>query len=133
MLAFLRSLPFIRDLSKNDLLYSCSQATDNTFANKLMENLLGKCENFAKPSPKPDPGAHFAVVHYAATVSYNVTGWLEKNKDPLNDTVVELFKNGTNALLVKIFEDHPGQPLEAKKVRLQSRSALPDALDQCPF
>jgi len=91
------------------------KATDQTFANKLHENLLGKCENFAKPSPKPDPNAHFAVVHYAATVSYNLTGWLEKNKDPLNDTVVELFKNGSNALLVKIFEDHPGQPLEAKK------------------
>merc|ERR1711884_595804 len=91
------------------------KATDQTFAAKLHENLLGKCENFAKPSPKPDPNAHFAVVHYAATVSYNLTGWLEKNKDPLNDTIVELFKNGSNALLVKIFEDHPGQPLEAKK------------------
>merc|ERR1719495_286114 len=91
------------------------KATDLTFAAKLHENLLGKCENFQKPSPKPDPGAHFAVIHYAATVSYNLTGWLEKNKDPLNDTIVELFKNGSNALLVKIFEDHPGQPLEVKK------------------
>jgi len=91
------------------------KATDLTFAAKLHENLLGKCENFQKPSPKPDPGAHFAVIHYAATVSYNLTAWLEKNKDPLNDTIVELFKNGSNALLVKIFEDHPGQPLEVKK------------------
>ena len=91
------------------------KATDQTFAAKLHENLLGKCENFQKASPKPDPNAHFAVIHYAATVSYNLTGWLEKNKDPLNDTIVELFKNGSNALLVKIFEDHPGQPLEAKK------------------
>merc|ERR1712136_618894 len=41
--------------------------------------------------------------------------WLEKNKDPLNDTVVELMKNGSNALLVECFLDHPGQPLEAKK------------------
>merc|ERR1711981_1535604 len=53
--------------------------------------------------------------HYAATVSYNLTGWLEKNKDPLNDTVVELMKNGTNALLVECFHDHPGQPAESKK------------------
>ena len=62
------------------------KATDTTFANKLHENLLGKCENFQKANPKPDPNAHFAVVHYAATVSYNLTAWLEKNKDPLNDT-----------------------------------------------
>merc|ERR1712126_21036 len=59
--------------------------------------------------------AHFGVAHYAAMVSYNLTGWLEKNKDPLNDTVVELMKNGSNALLVECFLDHPGQPLEAKK------------------
>ena len=91
------------------------KATDLTFAAKLHENLLGKCENFQKPSPKPDPGAHFAVVHYAATVSYNLTGWLEKNKDPLNDTIIELFKNGSNQLLKDIFYDHPGQPLEVKK------------------
>ncbi len=91
------------------------KATDQTFCAKLHENLLGKCENFQKPSPKPDPNAHFAVIHYAATVSYNLTAWLEKNKDPLNDTVVELMKNGSNSLLVKCFEDHPGQPLEVKK------------------
>ena len=29
-------------------------------------------------------------------VEYNLTSWLEKNKDPLNDAVVELFKNGSN-------------------------------------
>ena len=46
-----------------------------------------------------DPDAHFAIVHYAATVSYNLTGWLEKNKDPLNDTIVEMIKNGGNALV----------------------------------
>merc|ERR1712079_278599 len=91
------------------------KATDATFAAKLHENLLGKEENFQKANPRPDPNAHFAVVHYAATVSYNLTGWLFKNKDPLNDTVVEMLKNGSNALMVRIFEDHPGQPTEVKK------------------
>merc|ERR1712142_130801 len=91
------------------------KATDQSFAAKLHENLLGKCENFQKANPRPDPNAHFAVVHYAATVSYNLTGWLFKNKDPLNDTVVEMMKNGSNALLITCFADHPGQPLEAKK------------------
>merc|ERR1712102_216505 len=91
------------------------KATDQSFAAKLHENLLGKCENFQKANPRPDPNAHFAVVHYAATVSYNLTGWLFKNKDPLNDTIVEMMKNGSNALLITCFADHPGQPLEAKK------------------
>merc|ERR1712066_1183208 len=91
------------------------KAADQSFAAKLHENLLGKSDNFQKACPKPDPNAHFAVVHYAACVSYNLTSWLEKNKDPLNDTIVELMKNGSNALLVDCFADHPGQPLEVKK------------------
>merc|ERR1719278_216022 len=91
------------------------KATDQTFAAKLHENLLGKEENFQKANPRPDPNAHFAVVHYAATVSYNITGWLFKNKDPLNDTIVELIKNGGNSLAIECFKDHPGQPLEAPK------------------
>ena len=42
-------------------------------------------------------------------MAYNLIGWLEKNKDPLNDTVVDQFKKGSNALAVDIFADHPGQ------------------------
>merc|ERR1719464_761587 len=91
------------------------KATDQTFCEKLHSNLLGKWPNFAKPNPRPDPDAHFAIIHYAATVSYNLTGWLDKNKDPLNDTIVELMKNGGNKLLIECFKDHPGQPLEAPK------------------
>merc|ERR1719423_383764 len=91
------------------------KATDATFCEKLHSNMLGKWPNFAKPNPRPDPDAHFAVIHYAATVSYNLTGWLEKNKDPLNDTIVEMIKNGGNSLMIKCFADHPGQPLEATK------------------
>merc|ERR1712127_622883 len=91
------------------------KATDATFAEKLMTNLLGKWTQFGKPSNRPDPDAHFAVIHYAATVSYNLTGWLEKNKDPLNDTIVELIKNGGNELAIACFKDDPGQPMEAPK------------------
>merc|ERR1739838_359072 len=91
------------------------KATDQTFCEKLHANLLGKWPNFAKPNPRPDPDAHFAVIHYAATVSYNLTAWLEKNKDPLNDTIVEMIKNGSNSLMIQCFADHPGQPLETPK------------------
>ncbi|XP_057329262.1 myosin heavy chain, muscle isoform X10 [Microplitis mediator] len=87
------------------------KATDKTFEEKLNNNHLGKSPNFLKPKP-PKPGqqaAHFAIGHYAGNVPYNITGWLEKNKDPLNDTVVDQFKKSTNKLLVEIFADHPGQ------------------------
>uniref|UniRef100_A0A8D8U4L3 Myosin heavy chain, muscle n=1 Tax=Cacopsylla melanoneura TaxID=428564 RepID=A0A8D8U4L3_9HEMI len=87
------------------------KATDQTFVEKLMAQHLGKSPPFLKPKP-PKPGCqsgHFAIGHYAGCVSYNITGWLEKNKDPLNDTVVDQFKKGTNKLLIEIFADHPGQ------------------------
>ena len=49
-------------------------------------------------------------------MSYNVTNWLEKNKDPVNDTVVEIFKSTSSVpLLPLLWADHPGQPTEAKK------------------
>merc|ERR1719382_1002888 len=91
------------------------KSSDQSFCAKLVDNLLGKEPNFCKPTYKTDKDAHFGVVHYAAMVSYNLTGWLFKNKDPLNDTIVEMLKNGSNSLMVTCFADHPGQPLEAKK------------------
>merc|ERR1711881_838026 len=55
--------------------------------------------------------------HYAGTGSYNVTAWLEKNKDPVNDTVVDCLKRSTNNLLVFLWREHPGQsnPPEEEK------------------
>jgi len=87
------------------------KATDKTFEDKLKGNHLGKSSCFQKPKP-PKPGqveAHFAVAHYAGTVAYNLTGWLEKNKDPLNDTVVDQLKKGSNTFCVEVWADHPGQ------------------------
>merc|ERR1712088_584017 len=91
------------------------KASDKTLEDKLKSQLLGKCAPFAKPQSKTDKNAHFAIIHYAGIVSYNVTGWLEKNKDPVNDTVADVLKRSSNALLVHLWRDHPGQPLEAPK------------------
>merc|ERR1712113_1329667 len=91
------------------------KATDESFEDKLKAGHLGKSPPFAKPCSKTDKNAHFAVIHYAGTVSYNVTGWLEKNKDPVNDTVVDVLKQGSNALLLHLWRDHPGQSNPPKK------------------
>merc|ERR1712038_1136519 len=93
------------------------KATDKSFEDKLKAGHLGKSAPFAKPCSKTDKNAHFAVIHYAGTVSYNVTAWLEKNKDPVNDTVVDCLKRASNELLVFLWRDHPGQsaPPEEEK------------------
>ncbi len=36
------------------------------------------------------------LVLFLGTVAYNLTNWLEKNKDPLNDTVVDQMKRASN-------------------------------------
>uniref|UniRef100_A0A2K5RZF3 Myosin-2 n=1 Tax=Cebus imitator TaxID=2715852 RepID=A0A2K5RZF3_CEBIM len=47
--------------------------------------------------------AHFSLIHYAGTVDYNITGWLDKNKDPLNDTVVGLYQKSAMKTLATLF------------------------------
>merc|ERR1719282_651582 len=91
------------------------KATDKSFEEKLKAS-LGKLPIFLKPASKTDKNAHFGISHYAGIVNYNVTGWLEKNKDPVNDTVVEVFKSTSKSvLLVHLWLDHPGQPTSAPK------------------
>merc|ERR1739847_90108 len=103
------------------------KSTDKSFEDKLKAGHLGKSAPFAKPQSKTDKNAHFAVIHYAGTVSYNVTAWLEKNKDPVNDTVVDILKQGSNALLLHLWRDHPGQsnPPEEDKSKKKKKGSGP--------
>uniref|UniRef100_A0A8C3K1L3 Myosin heavy chain n=1 Tax=Calidris pygmaea TaxID=425635 RepID=A0A8C3K1L3_9CHAR len=85
------------------------KATDTSFKNKLYDQHLGKSNNFQKPKPvKGKAEAHFSLVHYAGTVDYNITGWLDKNKDPLNETVVGLYQKSSLKLLSFLFSNYAG-------------------------
>uniref|UniRef100_A0A8P4KC78 Myosin-7B n=1 Tax=Dicentrarchus labrax TaxID=13489 RepID=A0A8P4KC78_DICLA len=85
------------------------KASDTTFKNKLHDQHLGKTKAFEKPKPgKGKAEAHFSLVHYAGTVDYNITGWLDKNKDPLNDSVVQLYQKSSNKLLCMLYAVHAG-------------------------
>uniref|UniRef100_A0A8C1PQH5 Myosin-7-like n=1 Tax=Cyprinus carpio TaxID=7962 RepID=A0A8C1PQH5_CYPCA len=83
------------------------KASDATFKAKLYDNHLGKSPNFQKPRiVKGKPEAHFSLVHYAGIVDYNISNWLVKNKDPLNETVVGLFQKSTMKLLSVLFANY---------------------------
>ena len=85
------------------------KASDTTFKNKLHDQHLGKTKAFEKPKPaKGKAEAHFSLVHYAGTVDYNITGWLDKNKDPLNDSVVQLYQKSPVKLLALLYASHGG-------------------------
>ncbi len=80
------------------------KATDTSFKNKLHDQHLGKCSAFQKPKPaKGKAEAHFSLVHYAGTVDYNINGWLDKNKDPLNDSVVQLYQKSSLKVLALLY------------------------------
>ncbi|KAK6025120.1 myosin head [Ostertagia ostertagi] len=97
------------------------KATDMTYVQKLNDQHLGKHPNFQKPRPPKgkQAEAHFAVVHYAGTVRYNATNFLEKNKDPLNDTAVALLKaHSTDCkLMLEIWADYQTQEEAAEAAK----------------
>merc|ERR1712142_423142 len=74
---------------------------------KMMGKHLGKHKSFGKPKPakKGKPEAHFEVHHYAGTVGYNVTGWLFKNKDPVNEAVIGMMAQATNPVVALVFTE----------------------------
>uniref|UniRef100_A0A8B9TSL3 Myosin heavy chain, skeletal muscle, adult n=1 Tax=Anas platyrhynchos TaxID=8839 RepID=A0A8B9TSL3_ANAPL len=92
------------------------KATDTSFKNKLYDQHLGKSSNFQKPKPtKGKAEAHFSLIHYAGTVDYNITGWLEKNKDPLNETVIGLYQKSSVKTLALLFANYGGADAGGKK------------------
>ncbi|KAJ8337243.1 hypothetical protein SKAU_G00384630 [Synaphobranchus kaupii] len=103
------------------------KASDSTFKAKLYDNHLGKSANFQKPRiVKGKPEAHFALVHYAGTVDYNIYNWLVKNKDPLNETVVGLYQKSSMKLLSVLFINYAGADTvtEGKKEKKKKGSSF---------
>jgi myosin heavy subunit len=64
------------------------KGSDEGFLKKVIAK-HEKHSNFAKPKPK-DLNANlvFIIVHYAGAVPYNVTNFLEKNKDSLHEVSI---------------------------------------------
>merc|ERR1712212_50014 len=86
------------------------KATDKTYLEKLMGKHLGKNPKFGKPKPakKGKPEAHFELSHYAGVVGYNVTGWLFKNKDPVNEAIVTMMQESANPIVSLVFQEKEG-------------------------
>ncbi|KAL1277658.1 hypothetical protein QQF64_024331 [Cirrhinus molitorella] len=92
------------------------KATDTSFKNKLHDQHLGKNNAFQKPKPtKGKAEAHFSLVHYAGTVDYNISGWLDKNKDPLNESVVQLYQKSSVKLLAHLYASFASAEAGGKK------------------
>uniref|UniRef100_A0A8C9KEY6 Myosin-6 n=1 Tax=Panthera tigris altaica TaxID=74533 RepID=A0A8C9KEY6_PANTA len=102
------------------------KATDMTFKAKLYDNHLGKSNNFQKPrNVKGKQEAHFSLIHYAGTVDYNILGWLEKNKDPLNETVVGLYQKSSLKLMATLFSSYASADTSCQGLGDQKDGSFP--------
>ena len=78
--------------------------------------------NFAKPKPGKDTRDLFGVVHYAGTVFYNVTNFLDKNKDQLNIDLVGVMKKSTSTMMQSMFA--PFEDRESQKKVVNRRGSV---------
>lgn len=51
-------------------------------------------------------GDGFILKHYAGDVEYSVDGWIEKNKDPLNEDITRLLARSSQKHVALLFEDY---------------------------
>ncbi|KAL5197705.1 hypothetical protein ABZP36_001217 [Zizania latifolia] len=63
------------------------KATDISFANKLKQHMKGN-SGF-----RGEHEGAFKICHYAGEVTYDTTGFLEKNRDPLNSELIQLLSS----------------------------------------
>ena len=77
------------------------KATDKTFTEKL-HSLWDRKTSKYRPS-RLSQG--FILTHYAAAVEYSTDGWLEKNKDPLNDNITRLLAGSSDKHISSLFAD----------------------------
>ena len=87
---------------------SVPKGDDLTMLKKILTK-HAKHPNFAAPKPK-DLNANlvFCVIHYAGQVPYNVTSFLEKNRDALNDDITECI-NSSKCPLVSMLLNLDGE------------------------
>ncbi|PVF93304.1 hypothetical protein CPB86DRAFT_715734 [Serendipita vermifera] len=87
------------------------RATDATFTHKL--NVMWGQDS---PGEIPHPGKAkytpsrfeqgFSVQHYAGRVEYRTEGWLEKNKDPLNDNLTRVLAASSERYIAGLFAEY---------------------------
>lgn len=80
------------------------KATDASFTEKVSALWRGKSEKFQ--ASRFDSMGRFSVVHYAGRVEYTTSGWLEKNKDPLNENLTRLLATSTSIFTSSLFSDY---------------------------
>ncbi|PVU97471.1 hypothetical protein BB559_002021 [Furculomyces boomerangus] len=78
------------------------KSTDKSFTEKLHSLWAGKSSKYEKPRFRMG----FIIKHYASQVEYDTTGWIEKNRDPLNESVARLLTKSSESYVANLFSDY---------------------------
>ncbi|KAF9961601.1 hypothetical protein BGZ72_002914 [Mortierella alpina] len=78
------------------------KGTDKSFLTKLTTLWKGKSDKYE--APRFQEG--FILHHYAGKVEYRTEGWLDKNKDPLNENITRLLAHSSEKYLASLFSDY---------------------------
>ncbi|CAF3529258.1 unnamed protein product [Rotaria socialis] len=97
------------------------KATDQTFVEKL--NYRFGSNKHECYSINRNNKYSFTIHHYAGKVSYCALGFLEKNRDTLSDSVVDMFKNSRDDLIRLLFHGNPSDGSIDSNKGLQHRTA----------
>ncbi|KAG8012720.1 Unconventional myosin-Va, partial [Nibea albiflora] len=88
------------------------KGSDDTWAQKLYNTLQKQHAHFDKPRLS---NRAFIIHHFADKVEYQCVGFLEKNKDTVNEEQINVLKNSKFDLLLKLFEDDEKAASSANK------------------
>ncbi|KAM3877480.1 unconventional myosin-Va isoform 3-T3 [Diretmus argenteus] len=78
------------------------KGSDDSWAQKLYNTHLKTCTLFEKPRMS---NRAFIIQHFADKVEYQCDGFLEKNKDTVNEEQITVLKASKFDLLVELFQD----------------------------
>ncbi|XP_014895998.1 unconventional myosin-Va isoform X6 [Poecilia latipinna] len=78
------------------------KGSDDSWAQKLYNTHLKTCSLFEKPRMS---NRAFIIQHFADKVEYQCEGFLEKNKDTVNEEQIHVLKASKFDLLVELFQD----------------------------
>lgn len=96
------------------------KATDKSFTEK-MHSLWERKTSKYRPSRLAQG---FILTHYAAEVEYSTIGWLDKNKDPLNDNVTRLLASSSDKHVATLFTDCADSDEDAGATRSRVKKGL---------
>ncbi|WVF65827.1 hypothetical protein IAT40_000564 [Kwoniella sp. CBS 6097] len=107
------------------------KATDLTFTEKV-QNLWETPKGSGSSPRHPGSakfkatrfGAGFVVKHYAGDVEYRTQGWLEKNKDPINEAVARLLAQSEIPSIAILFAEYSEESAAVGVVKKVKRGAF---------